>query len=130
MTDSNRLPDLVPLGAGPVYEDMQIWLPQLFAETARGGNAVIENRTFIRCRFEGPAVILPISGCAFDGCNMGDAQGDTRNLLLAPIGPQKVTGVIPFRNCTFRDSAFFLVGFTGPPAFLQQFHAMVGGEPS
>jgi len=42
MTDSNRLPDLVPLGAGPVYEDMQIWLPQLFARAARTRNPGIQ----------------------------------------------------------------------------------------
>lgn len=115
-----------PLGIGPLYEDVHIWLPQLFAETALGGAAAIENRTFVKCRFEGPAVILPIDGCNFDACNMGEAGGDTRNLLVAPVGP-KLVGVIPFRNCVFRDCAFYRVGFTGSPTFIEHFGAMVGG---
>jgi len=130
MTHPIQLPPLQPLGAGPVYDDVSIWLPQLFAETVRSGSAIIENRTFINCRFEGPAVILPVEGCSFSACNMGEAGGDTRNLLLAPVGAKKVIGVIPFRNCTFRDSAFYMVGFTGSSDFLQQFAAMVGGPAS
>lgn len=129
MTNPTHLPPLQPIGPGPIYDGVHIWLPQLFAETARGGAGMIENRTFINCRFEGPAVILPVEGCTFTACNMGEAAGDTRNMLLAPAGP-KVIGVIPFRNCTFRDSAFYMVGFTGSPEFIKQFHAMVGGPAS
>ena len=127
---TSPLPALVALGPGPLYEDAPIWLPQLFAEHSRGGSNIIEGKTFIRCRFEGPAVILPLAGCTFDACNMGEAGGDTQNLLLAPVGNQKVVGVIPFRNCVFRDSAFFMVGFTGSPEFLTQFRQMVGGPAS
>lgn len=121
------LPPLAAIGPGPVYENAQIWLPQLFAEHARAGAAVIESKTFIGCRFEGPAVLLPIAGCSFQGCNMGEAGGDIRNLLLAPVGAEKVVGVIPFRDCAFRDSAFFMVGFTGSSDFLNQFRQTVGG---
>ncbi|HWQ85117.1 hypothetical protein [Brevundimonas sp.] len=128
MTDSSSLPPLTALGAGPVYENLHIWLPQLFAEHARAGSAVIEGKTFVNCRFEGPAVLLPLSGCTFETCNMGEAGGDTRNLLLAPVGSQKVIGVIPFRDCAFRQSAFYMVGFTGSASFLKHFHEMVGGS--
>ncbi len=124
---ASPLPALTLIGPGPVYEDVSIWLPQLFAEHARTGSSIIEGKTFVRCRFEGPAVLLPVSGCSFSGCNMGEAGGDTRNLLLSPIGPQKVVGVMPFKDCVFRDSAFFMVGFTGTPDFLAQFQATVGG---
>ena len=130
MTDPTHLPPLTPIGPGPHYEGVHIWLPQLFAETARSGASVIEGKTFVNCQFEGPAVILPVQGCAFQNCNMGDANGDIRNMLLTPMGPEKVIGVIAFRNCTFRDSAFFAVGFTGAPDFLQQFAAMVGDRPA
>jgi hypothetical protein len=127
MTHPSPLPPLTALGAGPVYEGVHIWLPQLFAEHAREGQTVIEGKTFVNCRFEGPAVLLPLSGCSFDACNMGEAGGDTRNLLLSPVGSQKVVGVIPLRNCVFRQSAFYMVGFTGSASFLKQFHEMVGG---
>lgn len=127
MTDASPLPPLTALGAGPVYKDVHIWLPQLFAEHARAGLAVIEGKTFLNCRFEGPAVLLALGGCSFETCNMGEAGGDTRNLLLAPIGKEKVVGVIPFRNCVFRHSAFYRVGFTGSPSFLKQFSEIVGG---
>jgi hypothetical protein len=130
MTDTSPLPPLTALGAGPVYRDMHIWLPQLFAEHARAGSAVIEGKTFENCRFEGPAVLLSIAGNAFDNCNMGEAGGDTRNLLLAPVGAQKVVGVVPFKGCAFRDCAFYMVGFTGSPDFLKHFDKAVGGTGS
>lgn len=109
---------LEPLGAGPDYVGKGVWLPQLFMETARTGTMVIENRRFENCLIEGPAVLLPIEGCNFDGCDLGDAHGDPRNLMLAPQGPQRVTGPIPFKNCQFINCRFVGVGFTGTPAFL------------
>jgi hypothetical protein len=127
MTDPVHLPPLTPIGPGPTYQDVHIWLPQLYAETARGGMRAIENRTFIRVRFEGPAVILPIGGSTFEDCNMGESGGDVRNMLFAPVGGKKVVGVVPFVNCIFRQCAFSTVGFTGSPDFLQQFQDMVGG---
>ncbi|KQW86664.1 hypothetical protein [Brevundimonas sp. Root1279] len=127
MTPASPLFPLTPLGVGPVYEGVHIWLPQLFAEHMQAGQSVIEGKTFDNCRFEGPAVLLPLSGCSFQACNMGEAGGDTRNLLLAPVGAAKVVGVIPVRDCIFRGSAFYMVGFTGSSAFLKQFHQMVGG---
>lgn len=127
MTDVSPLPPLTALGAGPVYENMHIWLPQLFAEHARAGASVIEGKTFLNCRFEGPAVLLALGGCKFETCNMGESGGDPRNLLLAPVGSKKVVGVIPFRDCVFRDSAFYRIGFTGSQTFLKHFDEMIRG---
>ncbi|GAA0612563.1 hypothetical protein GCM10009422_04380 [Brevundimonas kwangchunensis] len=126
MTQSPSLHALQPLGPGPHYVDQHIWLPQLFAEHAQAGQPFIDGKTFERCRFEGPAVLLPLAGTTFDACNMGEASGDIRNLLLAPVGESKVVGVIPVRNCAFRDCAFYMVGFTGTTEFLKQFRQMVG----
>ncbi|MET4684033.1 hypothetical protein [Brevundimonas faecalis] len=106
------------LGPGPDYVNKSVWLPQLFMETARAGSMIVENRRFENCLIEGPAVLLPVEGCNFDGCNMGDAHGDPRNLMLAPQGAQRVTGPIPFKNCQFINCRFLGVGFTGSPAFL------------
>ena len=130
MTDTSPLPPLTALGAGPVYQDMHIWLPQLFAEHARAGLTVIEGKTFANCRFEGPAVLLPMAGNSFDNCNMGTSGGDIRNLLLAPVGAQKVVGVIPFKDCVFSNCAFYMVGFTGSSEFLKHFDKAVGGTRS
>ena len=106
------------LGPGPDYVGKSVWLPQLFMETARAGTMVIEGRRFENCLIEGPAVLLPLEGCNFDGCNMGDAHGDPRNLMLSPQGSQRVTGPIPFRNCQFINCRFLGVGFTGAADFL------------
>lgn len=123
MTDATNTAAAEPivlelLGPGPDYANKTVWLPQLFMETARAGTMVIEGRRFENCLIEGPAVLLPLEGCNFDGCNMGDAHGDPRNLMLSPQGPQRVTGPIPFKNCQFINCNFLGVGFTGSPAFL------------
>lgn len=118
---------LEPLGPGPTYTRINIWLPQLFLETARSGSQLIENRRFEGCLFEGPAVILPVEGCQFDGCDLGDAKGDPRSLMLAPQGASRVVGPIAFRNCQFISCRFLGVGFTGAPAFLDDMAQAISG---
>ncbi|WEK57651.1 MAG: hypothetical protein P0Y52_14075 [Candidatus Brevundimonas phytovorans] len=117
------------LGPGPEFTKASVWLPQLFMETSRAGSPTIENLTFTECLIEGPAVLLPLAGCTFDGCNMGDAHGDPRNLLLQPVGPQRVTGAIPLKNCKFINCRFLGVGFTGTPAYLDEMVSALGGAP-
>lgn len=126
MTDVKPPLTLPPLDDQPVYEDQHIWLPQLFAQSMVAGSAVIKDRTFIRCRLEGPGVLLAAGGVEFDGCDMGYTGGDIRNLLLRPVGPEKVIGALPFQNCVFRQCTFYAVGFTGSPAFLDNFMQVVG----
>lgn len=118
---------LEPLGPGPTYRRINIWLPQLYIESARAGSQVIENRRFEGCLFEGPAVIIPVERCAFDGCDLGDPQGDPRSLMLAPLGTNRVVGPIAFRNCEFINCRFLGVGFTGEPAFLEELAKAIGG---
>ena len=130
MTDTQAAPiTLEAIGPGPEYRSGSIWLPQLFLETRRAGGANIEGRTFIECLIEGPAVLLPLSGCNFDECNMGDAHGDPRNLMLSPVGPQRVTGTIVIKDCKFIRCRFLGVGFTGPQGFLTDMIAGLGGAP-
>lgn len=117
---------LPPLGPGPVHQDESIWLPQLFAQAVASGSALIKDRTFTRCRLEGPAVLLAAGGVRFDACDMGYTGGDVRNLLLRPVGAEKVIGAVAFENCTFRECAFFAVGFTGNEAFIENFLQVVG----
>ncbi len=118
---------LEPLGPGPEYRNLHVWLPQLFLETTRSGSLVIENRTFTRCIIEGPAVLLPLEGCNFDGCNLGDTRGDSQTLVLKPRSPQSVTGPIPLRNCSFINCDFVGVGFTGTERFQDEMIAALNG---
>jgi len=128
MTEASPAPlTLEPLGPGPVYTQINIWLPQLFIENVRTGAQLISDRRFEGCLFEGPAVILPIEGCRFDGCDLGDAQGDPRSLMLAPQGATRVVGPIAFKNCQFVNCRFVGVGFTGAPAFLDDMARAIGG---
>lgn len=117
-----------PLGDGPVHEREQIWLPQLIAQAFKAGASQIEGKTFIDCRIEGPAVLLAVGGCDFDGCDMGYSGGDIRNLLLRPVSPTKVIGAIAFENCVFRRCNFFAVGFTGSEQFLNSFIDVLGKD--
>ncbi|MGI4818197.1 hypothetical protein [Brevundimonas sp.] len=126
MTDTQDI-TIPAIGAGPEYEGLNIWLPALAIEAARRGEAIIEGKTYRNCVIEGPAVLLPIGACNFDGCNMGDAQGDIRNLLLQPMGPQRVTGTIAFKDCQFINCQFMRVGFTGTPEFLAQVQQVLTG---
>ena len=126
MTDNQDI--IIPaLGEGPEYVKQNIWLPALAIEAGRRGESFIEGKTFRDCLIEGPAVLLPIGACNFDGCNMGDAQGDIRNLLLQPMGPQKVTGTVAFKDCQFINCQFLRVGFTGTPDFLGQIQQILTG---
>jgi hypothetical protein len=128
MTDAVTAPiTLEPLGAGPTYTRVNIWLPQLLLEALRTGASAIENRRFEGCLFEGPAVVLPIEGCEFDGCDLGETKGDPRSLMLAPQGANRVVGPIPFRHCQFINCRFVGVGFTGAPAFLDSMAQAISG---
>lgn len=126
MTDTQDAITFKRIGDGPIYDRANIWLPQLIAEAMSAGRNLIENKTFTDCRIEGPAVLLAAGGCKFDECDMGFSGGDIRNLLLAPVGPEKVIGTIAFQNCEFLRCKFHAVGFTGAPAFLQNFEAVLG----
>lgn len=128
MTDAAPI-TLELLGPGPEYKGLSIWLPQLFMETSRTGTLSVENRTFIDCLIEGPAVLLPLEACHFDSCDMGDAKGDPRTLLLEPRSPERVTGTIPLRNCRFERCRFLGVGFTGSKSYLDHMVEALSGAP-
>ena len=100
------------------FNKQGVWLPLLAMHSLNAGEGVVRGKTFTECVIEGPAVVAAMVGTTFDGCNMGDAHGDPRNLMLSPQGPQRVTGPIPFKNCQFINCNFLGVGFTGSSAFL------------
>lgn len=96
----------------------------LFLAALKSGQAIISGRTFVNCRLEGPAVFLALGGVELENCDLGEAKGDMRSLLLKPLSPTRVTGAIPFVDCRFEACSFFSVGFTGSDAFLDQLLAL------
>lgn len=94
-----------------------IWLPLLAVQHQNAGQPVIKGKTFTDCLFEGPALMVPVNECHFDGCNMG-AVRDLNSLFYAPKGPVLV-GAVPFEDCRFINCRFSQVGFTGHPDFIK-----------
>ena len=111
-----------------LFEKKKIWLPRLIFDVMNAGEPVIKNKTFVDCYLEGPAVLLAAGGVEFDGCDMGVTGGDVRNLLLTPVGPEKVIGPIAFQDCKFKNCRFFAVGFTGSPDFIQHFISVLSAS--
>ncbi|NBW12045.1 MAG: hypothetical protein EBR82_28840 [Caulobacteraceae bacterium] len=114
------------LGPGPIYSQISIWLPQLIHEAGLRGESLIEGKTFSGCRIQGPAVIVPISGCHFEACALGASDGDMRNLMFQPLGPAKITGAIAFRDCRFERCDFLGVGYTGSADFIAELRSIDG----
>ncbi len=107
------------------FEDVAISLVDLHRSRLRKGEAELSGIVFKRCRIEGPAVMLVVGGCTFDGVNFGATRGmDT--LVLRPASKVGVVGGIPVRDCSFRDCQMFGVGFTGGQEFLDQLLAIKG----
>ena len=118
------------LVARTTFEKEAVWLPSLSVHHMNAGQTFIDGKTFTECLIEGPAVLLALEGCQFDGCNMGEAHGDIRSLMLQPSSPQRVTGPIPFKNCSFVNCRFLGVGFTGAPWFMDSLTRALGGAPA
>jgi hypothetical protein len=119
----NRRPLVTDLMA-PSFVGVSISLVDLHRACLRQNIAAIENRTFLDCRLEGPAVMLALDGLTFDNTDFGYAKGDIRNLVLFPASPSGVIGAVPMRNCVFKDSEFYGVGFTGSKSFTDQILAL------
>ena len=114
------------------YEGMILPLYALFRQGAAKGEHVIKGKTFTRCRIDGPSVLLALQGNVFERCYFGPDMGDIRNLILKPMGPERVTGAIPVADCRFIECNFFSMGFTGSDDFIAQFQAAAPaavGEP-
>ena len=99
------------------FTNEAIWLPLLAVQHQNGGQPIIKNKTFTNCLFEGPALMVPVDNCHFEGCNMG-AVKDVNSLFYAPKGPMLV-GAVPFDGCRFINCRFSQVAFTGHPDFVQ-----------
>ncbi len=107
-----------------VNEDMALY--DLFLHQMRNNRAMIEGITFTGCRIEGPAVMLVLDGTTFEATNFGESKGDIGNLVLRPTRKMAI-GTIPVRNCTFVNCEFYMLGFTGNDAILDQILAIPTG---
>jgi hypothetical protein len=107
-----------------VFDSNEVVLFDLFRESLRAGSAMIEGRTFINCRLDGPAVMAAVTGCEFDSTDFGYASGGVRAMIIRSAAPGRMIGALPFKDCKFIGCMFFAVGFTGPDPFLDQILAL------
>lgn len=108
-----------------VFEDVDVNMFELYVAVIGGTRpGLIENRTFRRCRIQGPAILLISTGVTFDDTNFGESRGDIRNLLLQPVGTHAL-GSMPLRNCAFENCEFFNVGFTGRQSVIDMMTTVV-----
>ena len=106
------------------FNGQAMTLSDLYRECVRGGQTIIEGRTFTNCRLEGPAVVAILSGVTFQTTDFGYTGGDIGRLVWRSASATGVVGAIPFRNCVFTGCSFFATGFAGPESFLQQILAL------
>ncbi|MDO8297913.1 MAG: hypothetical protein Q7T19_15920 [Caulobacter sp.] len=125
MSDDQQTPwVLAETLSAKAFNGQAMSLFELYRECVRGGQMVIEDRTFTNCRLEGPAVVAVLSGVNFDSTDFGYTGGDVGRIVWRTASTTGVVGAIPFRNCQFKGCSFFATGFTGPEAFLQQILAL------
>ncbi|WP_426018566.1 hypothetical protein [Brevundimonas sp. DWR2-3-1b1] len=103
------------------FENVDMSLHDLYVTCLAQGAVV--GRTFVGCRFDGPAIVLVGPGTTFDETNFGNPRGEMRNLLLKPMG-SKALGTVPMHDCTFIGCEFYNVGFTGSDEILEQLAAV------
>jgi hypothetical protein len=108
------------------FSGVALSLVDLHRARMRMGQQTLTGITFENCRIEGPAVMLVVGGCSFDGVDFGFAGGDIRTLILKPASPNGVVGAIPVRDCRFKGGQLFAIGYTGGDAFLNQLLALGG----
>ena len=106
------------------FNASRIWLPAMALHLLRNGVHIIQGRTFTECQFDGPAVLMPIGGVAFNGCGMGTTD-DPKTLLLQTVG-SSVAGVIAVKDCVFERCRFNGIGFAGDAAFAKTFQKVMG----
>lgn len=104
------------------FEKTAIWLPQYAVLHFNAGVHVIQDKVYEECLFEGPGVIMALSGVEFENCNLGVAA-DPKSLLMRPVGP-KVVGAVAFERCRFVRCRFAMISFTGHEPFMAEFEQL------
>ena len=107
------------------FEGVAISLFELFKHELINGKPLIEGRTFVNCRIEGPGVMMALDGVTMDACNLGYTGADPLSVLFQPLSSTQAIGPAPFRNCAFRNCQFAAIGYTGAPSFIEQMKAVL-----
>jgi len=99
MSDSQESPWVLARNlSATAFKGEALSLFDLYRETLRGGQTVIEGRTFTDCRLEGPAVIAVLSGVHFDSTDFGYTGGDIGRIVWRSASATGVVG--PSRSRT------------------------------
>lgn len=107
------------LGTRLVFEKARIPLVQL-VEALEAAGQTLTGRRFVDCVVHGPCVVVPANETKFDNCNLGNVEGDVRNLFLRAAGPM-IIGAIPLNDSHFDGCIFMGVGFAGHDDFVDAF---------
>ena len=95
----------------PIIKGETIWLPGFARERGVAPNT-IRGFWFVKCTFQGPAIVLPINGTQFMAYSM---DGDPDDFLWPIQQTRDTRGVIAFDDCLIDDCFFADIGITGPP---------------
>ena len=115
----NTGPVPADLGTRLTFEKERIPLVHL-VEALEAAGQTLHGRRFVDCVVHGPAVVMPANETKFDNCNLGNVEGDIRNLFLRAAGPM-VIGAIPLNDSRFEGCIFMGVGFAGDDGFVDAF---------
>lgn len=107
------------LGTRLVFEEERIPLAHLVEALDAAGQR-LQGRRFVDCVVHGPAVVIPDSRTQFLNCNLGEVEGDVRNLFLRAAG-RKIIGAIALNDSVFEGCLFVGVGMAGDDAFVDAF---------
>ena len=125
MTDQTQSPWTIAEDlSGIHFENVALNLVDLHRDRLKRGEPIISGVTFKNCRIEGPAVMMVVGGCSFDGTDFGYAGDDISTLVLRPASNKGVVGTIPVRDCQFIGGQLFGIGYTGPESFTNQILAL------
>ena len=83
------------------------------------GDPVVRDKTFVRCRFIGPAVVCFLDGNVVQGGFERDQRGGWDSILFEVAEGRVILGPIGFQRCTFRECRFNWVGIMGTPKDIQ-----------
>lgn len=115
----NTGPVPADLGTRLVFQKERIPLVHLVEALEEAGQT-LTGRRFVDCVVHGPCVVMPANETKFDNCNLGNVEGDVRNLFLRAAGPM-IIGAIPLNDSHFEGCIFMGVGFAGHDGFVDAF---------
>lgn len=112
---------------GQTFEGALIPLPAMIEARLAVGKRDIRGVEFTDCVIRGPGILVPGPDSNFIDSNLGDVEGDVRNIFLRAEGPL-IIGAINADGCQFLRCQFVGVGFSGDNAFIDQFVTLLSAK--